>query len=151
MKIFFLSLAALFLLGISVLPVVRAEGIQTTDKLITVDTGKQMLYAWEGGRIVYQTPVATGLPKSPTVKGTFKIYVRYETQAHMRGVSPYIGKYDFKNVPYVMYFHESYGIHGAYWHNSFGTRRSNGCVNVPVYAAKWLFEFAPIGTTVMVF
>lgn len=151
MQKFFLSLVAFFLLGISVLPVARAEDILTTDKLITVDTGRQMLYAWEGGKIVYQTPVSTGLPKSPTVKGTFKTYVKYETQAHMRGISPYIGKYDYKNVPYVMYFHESYGIHGAYWHNSFGTRRSNGCVNVPVYAAKWLFEFAPIGTTVMVF
>lgn len=129
----------------------EAEEIYTTDKLITVDTGKQMIYAWEGGRIVFQAPVATGLPKSPTVKGKFKIYLKYEVQAHMRGVSPYIGKYDFKNVPYVMYFHQSYGIHGAYWHNAFGTRRSNGCVNVPVYAAKWLFEFAPIGTTVMVF
>lgn len=130
---------------------VQAEEIYTTDKLITVDIGKQMIYAWEGGRIVFQAPVATGLPKSPTVKGTFKIYLKYEVQAHMRGVSPYIGKYDFKDVPYVMYFHQSYGIHGAPWHNAFGTRRSNGCVNVPVYAAKWLFEFAPIGTKVMVF
>lgn len=151
MRKFLFFFIAFLIFGLVTIPRVRAEDILTTGKLITVDTGKQMLYAWEGGKIVYQTPVATGLPKSPTVKGTFKIYVKYETQAHMRGVSPYIGKYDFKNVPYVMYFHESYGIHGAYWHNSFGTRRSNGCVNVPIYAAKWLFEFAPIGTTVMVF
>lgn len=145
----FLISLALFLL--QSLSTVHAEDTFTTDKLITVDTGKQMIYAWEGGRIVYQAPVATGLPKSPTVKGTFKIYLKYEVQPHMRGVSPYIGRYDFTNVPYVMYFYQGYGIHGAYWHNSFGTRRSNGCVNAPVYAAKWLFEFAPIGTKVIVF
>lgn len=133
------------------LPKSVSADVITTDKLITVDTAKQMLYAWEGGRVVYQTPVATGLPKSPTVKGTFKIYLKYENQPHMRGVSPYIGKYDFTNVPHVMYFHQSYALHGAYWHNSFGVRRSNGCVNLPLHAAKWLFDFAPLGTKVMVF
>lgn len=144
---FLLGLIALIIFPITA----SAQEILTTDKLITVDTGKQMLYAWEGGRIVYQTPVATGLPKSPTVKGTFKIYLKYANQANMKGVSPYIGKYNYKNVPHVMYFHQSYGIHGAYWHNTFGVRRSNGCVNVPLQAAEWLFNFAPIGTKVMVF
>ena len=143
---------AILFLGIFILfPQQSFAQINTTEKLITVDTAKQMLYAWEGGKIVYETPVATGLPKSPTVKGTFKIYLKYENQPVMRGVLPYIGKYAYKNVPHVMYFHQSYGLHGAYWHNSFGIRRSNGCVNLPLYAAKWLFDFAPIGTTVMVF
>lgn len=130
---------------------VSAQEISTTDKLITVDTAKQMLYAWEGGKIVYQTPVSTGLPKSPTIKGTFKIYLKYIVQANMKGVSPYIGRYNLKNVPHVMYFSGNYAIHGAYWHNSFGRRASNGCVNVPLVAAEWLFNFAGNGTTVMVF
>ena len=130
---------------------VHAEDILTTEKLITVDIGKQMAYAWEGGKIVYQSPVATGLPKSPTVKGTFKIYLKYGVQKNMRGVSPYIGAYNYKNVPHVMYFHQSYALHGAYWHNTFGTPRSNGCVNLPLYAAEWFFNWAPLGTKVVVF
>lgn len=140
-----------FFLFILCSPSLASASLVTTDKLITVDTTKQMIYAWERGRVVYEAPVATGLPKSPTVKGTFKIYLKYENQAHMKGYSPYIGWYDFKNVPYVMYFYKGYGVHGAYWHNNFGTRRSNGCVNLPVYAAKWFYDFAPLGTTVIVF
>ena len=125
--------------------------IVTTDKLITVDIGAQKLRAWEGGKVVFETPVSTGLPKSPTVRGTFKIYLKYAVQAHMRGVSPYIGRYDLTNVPHVMYFYQGYAIHGAYWHNNFGRPMSNGCVNVPLPAAEWLFNFASQGTQVMVY
>ncbi len=145
--IFGLLLALFFFIPTSV----QASEIYTTEKLITVDTGKQMLYAWEGGRIVYQTPVSTGLPKSPTIRGNFRIYLKYPVQATMRGWSPYSGTYNLKNVPNVMYFSGNYAIHGAYWHNSFGRRMSNGCVNVPLAAAAWLFDFAPHGTQVVVF
>lgn len=130
--------------------VVSAD-IYTTDKLITVDTSKQMLYAWEGGHIVYQTPVSTGLPLSPTVKGSFRIYLKYANQAHMIGYSPYKGWYNLPNVPNVMYFYQGYSIHGAYWHKNFGHPMSNGCVNTPLPAAQWLFNFAPIGTRVVVY
>jgi lipoprotein-anchoring transpeptidase ErfK/SrfK len=147
-KLFVLFLTLFF--SLAVFPI-HAQEIFTTDKLITVDTGKQMLYAWEGGKIVYQTAVSTGLPKSPTIKGTFKIYLKHSIQANMKGISPYIGRYNLKNVPHVMYFSGNYAIHGAYWHNSFGRRASNGCVNVPLVAAEWLFNFAEKGTTVMVF
>ena len=29
-----------------------------------------------------------------------------------------------------MYFANAYAIHGAYWHDEFGNRRSHGCVNL---------------------
>jgi lipoprotein-anchoring transpeptidase ErfK/SrfK len=74
----------------------------------------------------------------------------------MRGPSPYkdiypSGRYLVKNVPFSMYFFEGYAIHGAYWHNNFGRPASHGCVNVPVAAAKWLYDFVPIGTRVEVY
>lgn len=129
--------------------------IYTTEKLITVDLGKQMLTAWEGGKIVHQTKVSTGMKLTPTVKGSFKIYSKIPLQ-DMRGPSPYkkiypSGKYYLKNVPNVMYYYQGYAIHGAYWHNSFGRVASHGCVNVPLASAKWLFDFAPRGTRVEVF
>lgn len=129
---------------------VRAEDVVTTDKLITVDLGKQMLYAWEGGQIIYQTAISSGLKQTPTVRGTFKIYIKLESQ-DMRGYSRVKGKYFIPHVPYVMYFYSGYGIHGTYWHTNFGRRMSNGCVNAPTEAAKWLYDWAPIGTQVIVF
>ncbi len=134
---------------------VFAADINTTGKLITVDIYKQMLYAWEDGKIQYQTKVSTGMRLTPTIKGSFQILSKIPLQ-DMRGPSPYkyiypSGKYNLKNVPNVMYFYQSYAIHGAYWHNSFGRVASHGCVNVPLESASWLFNWANIGTRVEIF
>lgn len=127
-----------------------ASDIITDGKLITVDIGKQMLFAWEGGKVVYQTKVSTGLAKTPTVKGSFQVKWKVAKQT-MRGESKAYGKYEYKNVPHVMYFFQDYAIHGAYWHNRFGRPNSHGCVNVPVLSSEWLYTWAPKGTRVEVF
>lgn len=132
-----------------------SQEIYTTDKLITVDIGKQRLYAWQNGQIVHETPVSTGMKLTPTVRGSFNIRSKYPVK-DMKGPSPYkqyypTGKYHLKNVPHVMFFYQAYAIHGAYWHNNFGRPASHGCVNVPLASAEWLFSFADIGTKVVVF
>lgn len=58
--------------------------------------------------------------------------------------------YDVPNVPYTMYYHRGYALHGAYWHRKFGTPVSHGCVNLAVNHAKWLFNWAGVGTSVIV-
>ena len=57
--------------------------------------------------------------------------------------------YDLANVPYVMYFHEGYGLHGTYWHNNFGTPMSHGCVNLSTGDAGWFYNWASVGTKVV--
>ena len=48
-----------------------------------------------------------------------------------------------------MYFdYDAEALHGAYWHNNFGTPMSHGCVNLPLDFATWLFDWAPLGTLV---
>ena len=127
----------------------RAQ-VYTTEKLITVDIGSQKIYAWEGGRIVNQSPVSTGMYYTPTVKGEFKIYRKVDLQ-DMKGNYPPYEPYYLKNVPNVMYFYKAYAIHGAYWHNKFGSKVTHGCVNEPIVFSKWLYDWAPIGTRVIVF
>jgi lipoprotein-anchoring transpeptidase ErfK/SrfK len=132
----------------------KASEIFTSDKLITVDLGSQKLTAWDQGKVVYETKISSGMNLTPTVKGSFKIY--YKTPlTDMRGPSPYkniypSGKYLTKNVPNTMYFYQGYAVHGAYWHNNFGRPASHGCVNTPLAAAKWLYDWAPVGTRVEV-
>lgn len=128
----------------------HAADIVTNGKMITVDTGKQMLYAWDGGKVVFQTPVSTGMYYTPTVKGSFKIYRKYDLQDMKGHYLPY-EPYSLKNVPNVMYFYQAYAIHGAYWHNSFGSKYTHGCVNLPVPASKFVYDWAPVGTRVEVF
>ncbi len=133
----------------------QAAPIFTNEKMITVDLGAQQLTAWQDGKIQHQTKVSSGMRLTPTVKGSFKIWAKVPIQ-DMRGPSPYkdiypSGRYLVKNVPHVLYFHQGYAIHGAYWHNNFGRVASHGCVNVPLKSAEWLFGFADVGTRVEVY
>ncbi|MCB0168270.1 MAG: L,D-transpeptidase family protein [Anaerolineae bacterium] len=117
------------------------------EKWIDVNLATQQLIAYERQRPVFRSIVSTGTWQYPTVAGTFSIYVKYE-QADMQGGYG-DDAYDLADVPYVMYFYEGYGLHGAYWHNNFGMPMSHGCVNLPVPAAEWLFNWANVGTKVV--
>jgi len=113
-------------------------------KRFVVDLSEQRLYAYEGDTLVRTTLISSGLARYPTVTGTFYVYLRY-TSARMRGPG-----YDLPNVPYVMYFYKSYGLHGTYWHNNFGTPMSHGCVNMPTPEAEWAYYWSDYGTPVIV-
>ena len=100
---------------------------------IDVDLTNQMVYAYEGQTVVNSFVVSTGTWLTPTVTGKHKIYVKVRMQ-DMRGPG-----YHLRDVPYVMFFHGDYGLHGTYWHNNFGTPMSRGCVNLRTDDAAWLF------------
>ncbi|MBI5563661.1 MAG: L,D-transpeptidase family protein [Chloroflexi bacterium] len=114
------------------------------EKWIDVNLTSQRLVAYEGDTAVYWVTVSTGLPATPTVLGQYRTYFKYEAQT-MFGPGYYL-----PDVPYVMYFYLGYAIHGTYWHNNFGQPMSHGCVNTPTPDAKWLFDWAPVGTLVNV-
>lgn len=121
----------------------RAVNPPTTGKWIDVNVTTQTLSAYEGDKLVFTTKVSTGLPRTPTVLGTFRIRTKLRAQT-MAGPGYYL-----PNVPYVMYFYGGYAIHGTYWHNNFGRPMSHGCVNMRTSEAKWLYDWAPIGTIVV--
>jgi lipoprotein-anchoring transpeptidase ErfK/SrfK len=55
------------------------------------------------------------------------------------------------DVPWVLYFTNSgHALHGTNWHNNFGTPMSHGCINLPMDVAAWLYDWAPLGTPVLV-
>jgi LysM repeat protein len=113
-------------------------------KTIVVELGKQIVEAYEDGRLVRKVFVSTGLPDTPTITGTFSIYAKRPFQT-LTGPG-----YFLPDVPYVMYFYEGYGLHGTYWHDKFGQPMSHGCVNLPTEEAKWFYDWAEIGTAVLV-
>jgi len=113
-------------------------------KWIEIDLSQQRLYAHEGHKQVFSAVVSTGTRYYPTVQGRFKVYVKY-TATRMTGPG-----YNLPNVPWTMYFYGSYAIHGTYWHSNFGTPMSHGCVNMKTNEAKWLFNWTPKGTLVVV-
>ena len=120
------------------------SGMRGGVRWIDVDLTKQMVYAYEGDTVVNSFVVSTGLPQTPTVTGKFKIWIKVRIQ-DMSGPGYYL-----KDVPFVMYFYEDYGLHGTYWHNNFGTPMSRGCVNLKIPDAEWLYNWASEGTVVNV-
>lgn len=59
--------------------------------------------------------------------------------------------YDLPGVPFTMYFDtDGKAIHGAYWHNNFGTRHSHGCINLNLKDSEKLYAWSPAGTSVIV-
>lgn len=106
------------------------------EKWIEINVTSQQVTAWEGDVPVMSFTVSTGLPQTPTVLGEFNIYWKLES-TDMSGPGYYVPE-----VPYAMYFHEDYALHGTYWHNNFGQRMSRGCVNLQTNNAKKLFEWA---------
>ncbi len=115
-----------------------------TGRRFLVVLSEQRLYAYDGDQMVRTTLISSGVSQYPTVTGTFYIYLRY-TSARMIGPG-----YDLPNVPYVMYFHESYGLHGTYWHSNFGHPMSHGCVNMPTSEAEWAYNWSTYGTPVII-
>jgi lipoprotein-anchoring transpeptidase ErfK/SrfK len=113
-------------------------------KWIEIDLSQQRLYAHVGQTTVFRAVVSTGTRYYPTVVGRFRVYSKYRA-THMSGPG-----YSLPNVPWTMFFYRGYAIHGAYWHNNFGTPMSHGCVNMRISDSKWLYQWAPMGTLVVV-
>jgi hypothetical protein len=120
-------------------------------KWIETDLSKQRTYLWNGNKKLKTYVVSTGKNATPTITGTYEIYMKREKHT-MVGVDPKTGKeiYRTPDVPWISYFKGGYAYHGAYWHNAFGTQVSHGCINMRIAEAKELYEWAPVGTTCII-
>lgn len=112
-----------------------------SEKWIDVDLSEQRAIAYDGDTPIKAFIVSTGLSRTPTVQGTFRIRMKVSSQT-MSGGSATYGYYYLPNVEWVQYFYEEYAFHGTYWHNNFGQPMSHGCVNMRNEDAKWLFDWA---------
>jgi len=111
---------------------------------IEIDLSSQRLIAHQGDQVVLNTAVSTGLARTPTPVGRYRVRTKVRSQT-MSGPG-----YSLPNVQWVMYFVGSYAIHGTYWHNNFGRPMSHGCVNLRNADAKFLYNWASMGTEVVV-
>jgi lipoprotein-anchoring transpeptidase ErfK/SrfK len=113
-------------------------------KWIDVDLSSQTLVAYEGDRAAHSCRVSTGLAQTPTPTGRFRIQTKYLART-MSGPG-----YHRSDVPHVMFFYRGYSLHGTYWHSNFGHPMSHGCVNLPQTDAAWLYDWAGVGTPVVI-
>jgi hypothetical protein len=119
---------------------------------IDVNLDEQTLAVYQDDQLVFATLIASGVDQFWTRPGLFHIYEKKDTE-NMSGAttadrSDY---YYLEDVPWTMYFDEERALHGAYWHNMFGYRRSHGCVNLSVGDSHWLYNWAVVGDFVYVY
>lgn len=123
-----------------------------TGKWIAVNLYEQTMSVYEGERMVYAALVSSGLGAWPTRPGLHKIYEKVDN-TNMSGAfaADRTDYYYIEDVPWVLYFDEGISFHGTYWHDKFGFQQSHGCVNLSPKDARWLYEWAEIGTYVYVY
>ena len=112
------------------------------ERWIDVNLTQQMVYAYQGNSLANSFLVSTGTWQYPTVTGQYHVYIKLR-YTDMTGPGYYL-----PNVPFTMYFYQSYGLHGTYWHHNFGTPMSHGCVNLSIPDSEWLYNWASVGTLV---
>lgn len=117
------------------------------ERWIDIDLERQTLVAYAGKRPWLATLVSTGRgprgSESATPEGTFRVWVKLKT-SDMDNLENLEARenYAIEAVPWVMFFHRGYGLHGTFWHRRFGQVQSHGCVNLSPRDAERLFHWS---------
>ena len=124
-------------------PATRPEQVQPWERWIDVDLERQLLVAYEGDAPVYATLISSGRRGTAeesfaTPTGIYRITAKHVSSS-MDGNTASDGRYSIQDVPWAMFFSGNYALHGAFWHQKFGERRSHGCINLGPTDARWLF------------
>jgi hypothetical protein len=119
------------------------------ERWVEVNLSSQYMRVWQGSTLISGTYVSTGRPGFATPTGTYRTWLKYVRQ-DMSGCIQ--GEcYFVPAVPWVQYFtYQGHAIHGAYWHNNFGSVMSHGCVNLPVPFSEWLYYWLPMNARVVI-
>ncbi len=120
-------------------------------KRIEINISTQRFYAWEGDTLIYKFPTSTGLRGRDTAIGRFevldKIPMAYSSVWRLK-MPHWLGIYYVGGI--------ENGIHGlpirpdgsVMWGGLLGQRASYGCVILSTKAARLVYNWAEIGTSV---
>ena len=127
-------------------PALPPPGLKKKERWLDIDRENQILVAYEGSTPVYATLVSTGKGRGKSTQrtpaGVHRIWVKLVSSDMTNLEDPGAGSYyAIESVPWVMYFKKGYGLHGTFWHRSFGKVRSHGCVNLTPLDAQWVFDW----------
>jgi lipoprotein-anchoring transpeptidase ErfK/SrfK len=119
------------------------------DPWVSVNLSKQTATAYRGTTVVKTFNVATGLNTAgrKSDNGTYYVYLKPRSQT-MRGEG-----YVTPNVQWISYYNGGEGFHSAPWNTvniANGNPTSHGCINMNPADAKWMYDFAVIGTKIEV-
>jgi lipoprotein-anchoring transpeptidase ErfK/SrfK len=143
-------------------PKVNECADNTAAKALVVSVSQRHMWACEGSTSVYDSKAITGNQQHAetlTPVGTYKIYAKQQ-DTRLTG-SDATGTWN-RPVSYWMPFldnqYGTYGFHDATWRSDseFGNvdpntdDASHGCVELPLAAQAWIYNWAPVGTVVVI-
>jgi lipoprotein-anchoring transpeptidase ErfK/SrfK len=102
------------------------------DVLARISVSAQRMTVYVDGVPRYSWPVSTARAPYATPRGSFRP-VRLERKWYSR-------VYNNAPMPYAIFFHYGFAVHGTYETRSLGRPASHGCVRLPTSAARELFE-----------
>lgn len=119
------------------------DGVADDELWLDVDVGQQMLAVMKGNEPAFLTLISSGTgakPNTSTPRGIYRIRNKVALGAmRNRPEDAAESPYHVEAVPWVMYFDGRFALHGAYWHNGFGHRKSHGCVNLAPNDARYVY------------
>lgn len=123
-----------------------------TDLWIVINKTASTLTLVQDGQPRFATYVTLGKVGTATPAGVYSIIAKYRADDMRSDKAPGADHpYFYPNVPFTQYFRDDgSAIHGNYWHDHFGIATSQGCVNLTITDAAYLFNQTPQGTPVVV-
>ncbi|MBI3976664.1 MAG: L,D-transpeptidase family protein [Chloroflexi bacterium] len=136
----------------------RSRSSPSSSRWIEVDRSAQIARAFANGRVVRTAPVSTGVQAFPTPVGEFRILRRVANEtmdSSTIGIplgTP--GSYFLEGVLFTQYItDDGVALHYNYWspRDAFGNYpTSHGCIGLLLEDARFFWDFATIGTPVII-
>lgn len=123
--------------------------VDPAEKRISVNLDNQTLSCFEGSSEVFFCKISSGQKYDANGQISDKLATPVgNLLTHWKIVSlnmtagTFQSGYSTPAVPWnTMISGDGIAIHGAFWHNGFGEKRSHGCINVTPENAKWIFRW----------
>lgn len=118
-------------------------------KWVDIGINAGTFVAYEESRPVFATLISPGrggvpvpgidpLKTASTPVGTFRVDGKFRTATM---VSSSDSSIVHAEVQYVQNFHGPHALHGAYWHDAWGEKKSGGCVNLSPLDSMRMFDW----------
>jgi L,D-transpeptidase-like protein len=135
-------------------------------KVIIINLSQQWMYVYQDGAKVYNSPITSGRPELPTPTGTYHIFAKFSPTTFYSPWPP--GSLYYYSPLHINYALEwragGFFLHDAWWRTVYGPGTSvwhqdpvygretgsHGCINLPMKAAAWVYNWASMGTTVQI-
>lgn len=125
---------------------------------VEIDLTRQKVWVYVHGNLKIETDCVTGCINKghTTPTGIFTLTYKQENKV-LRGRMLSNGKYEYESpVSYWMPFNGGIGLHDATWRSSFGgniyiSNGSHGCVNLPLGAARDLYNIIDYNMPIVVY